>query len=969
MKSNYERKSLRHTHPISMKTITKMFLKVGKRRILLYILTGMVFFAIFTSIILVWNSYRIDLYQNFSKENTNWLNDQEYSISEEHYSSHLAVEQLNLTRNILEIIISKYKYQYYTILPENTITSTTGLIALRLYPAEGAPAYGLNFLDDNTNELLNNCLQEGRMPNNESELLYFREGVSETNPTIGDNFSLSVNKYSRRYSQNYTVVGIIENLTNEFILYNKSIDVLNWKKYLPVSVTHQFFTTANLFVEAVKQHPYTSLGFAIVVDFSYDWSVMNYRNMFKYQSQLEWKINKVAGDFVYEYGITTIRYGAFTWGSALLKKLFSFNNYWTRETIRIIAISLPILSLIFFTALESFNIDAQKLQTTFAILKKYGIKNKTMKKVLIFEGIITTGASFVTGFFIGIIMGIILTSVQKYQVEPSSFIGGLVLPLYWFSVCSFTLFLFLGGYLTEKALMKKTAFIPVSEPVKLHQKIASKLLAYPECKVLFPGILTTSLGILGIFLLQFMGFILVDTYSFYLSNLMIFVSLLFVGIILLSCSIFYFISRIITRGIAFLGDKVWLWKKNLVTLSLKNFSANYRDYKRFIFVLLVSLLCIIPGAVISKSYEDHHILESNLANGCSDLVVMDWTTNETILTELSLRENIEVATEVTLYKFSYTLGVVETTYITDYTIHILGIHNPEQFCQAIDYTKLGQVSYSLEHISALETDNSYLMSENYAKKNNYDKNTTLYNSQLSSTYYQFALTYVSYFEYFPLLPLQDKDILSNNRLVTYSLVTNYNTAKELAYTAKDITVTKSSFLLMKISAEEEIQPIKEDLKETYQLQFTLDEENTRPALDTYNNFILLLLQITTALTVFVLVFYSLFTSKIIFQQRMKIVETQYRLGANRKQIWWGFTIEILLITIIPISISIGLATTVLQLVDKYLVVKLFVYNQFALCVPWWLLVIITLMEFLAINGIWSIALIRPINQYRPIKQE
>ena len=437
----------------------------------------------------------------------------------------------------------------------------------------------------------------------------------------------------------------------------------------------------------------------------------------------------------------------------------------------------------------------------------------------------------------------------------------------------------------------------------------------------------------------------------------------------------WFLARILTKGISFLGKKLWQWKKTKITLSLKNFVGNNKDYRRFFFVNFLTLICIIPGLVIGVSSRNYMNLESTISNGCTDLVVVNWMSNETIETELNTRDDIVATTEVTLYRYSYSLKSMPSSLWIDYTIFILGIHDPKNFSQIIAYKQLGDVSYSQNQIRALENDSTYLMSELYASRNGYDANETiLYNSQICQSSYQFPLIYISSYEYFPLVPIQGRDPLSNNRFKSFSLVTNYETAKDIMYVAREeyTKITEESYLMIKTVAtatEEEQEQTKEELKTLYQMEFTTDREENRAVLDTYNSFLPLLLVIITLVVIAILVFYGIFTSQIIFQKRMKITETQFRLGVNRKQIWWGFTIENLLITILPVIISAAIAYLVLRQIDRFLVIKWLLYNQFSLWLPLWFVLLVSFVDYLVINCVWGITLIRPIKQYRPIKQE
>ena len=185
----------------------------------------------------------------------------------------------------------------------------------------------------------------------------------------------------------------------------------------------------------------------------------------------------------------------------------------------------------------------------------------------------------------------------------------------------------------------------------------------------------------------------------------------------------WFGARMMTKGMAFLGKKLWQWKKIKLTLALKNFAGNHQDYRRFFFVSFFTLTCILPGMVIGLSNKKHSTLEADIRTGCTNLVVVDWTDNETLLEELNAREDIIATTEVTLYRYSFSkISIMELGLWTNNFVFILGIHSPENFSQIINLSQLGDVCYSVDQIKSLEQDKTYLMSKNFAGINRYATN-------------------------------------------------------------------------------------------------------------------------------------------------------------------------------------------------------------------------------------------------------
>ena len=143
-----------------------------------------------------------------------------------------------------------------------------------------------------------------------------------------------------------------------------------------------------------------------------------------------------------------------------------------------------------------------------------------------------------------------------------------------------------------------------------------------------------SLSTIGMRLLEMLGLqsktILNETQTLFQINLFIFLTIIAIGSVLSFISVFYLFSRIFTVGLAWFGKKIWKVKRNVISLSLKDYSSDFISFRRLVIVILIFSLCFIPGTIIHKDYQNHINLESNLALGCSDLRIDNWTNNQTI---------------------------------------------------------------------------------------------------------------------------------------------------------------------------------------------------------------------------------------------------------------------------------------------------------------------------------------------------
>jgi hypothetical protein len=958
---------------ISYKTALKLFLQIRKKRIILSVISGILAFVILSSLLLTWYAYRYNAFQTHLDKKGNWLNDQKISVYQSEVTGNV---ELDFNHNYLDDVIDFFQLKMNLLIPGITSEKYTGLMSIELYNAINQPSYSLGTFDSETSTTISESLIAGRMPTNSSELLYYKEQNVVSNIEINDTISLFAIENQPSYKLTFTVVGIIENLYGYFDSNGLSKDILKWEDYIDiynefestVRISKKLFTIPIYFYDILNSYPEVMTVISTLIDFNYNNLNFNVKRLTSYVSILEETRFRTNLDYSTLYGEESFTFNkGYYWNIDLYEVLSTFNLLWIQETIRIFAISLPLLSLLYFLSLEILNIGKTELTNIFQKMKTLGLKYKTIRKLILSENLIITIVSSVCGIILGIVVGLLFSYILKFNFTISIYFSGLIEPLVIFSITLFTLSFFIGGYIIEVNLLKKTVGSRSEQLQKIRQRILRKLFAIQEFATLIPGLLMLIIGISGLFLIRIPKTIFNETQTLFQINLFIFLAIIAIGSVLSFISVFYLFSRIFTVALAWFSKKIWKVKRNVISLSLKDYSSDFISYRRLVIVMLIFSLCFIPGTIIHKDYQNQINLESNLALGCSDLRIDNWTNNQTIFNNLTNMNGIDKISVIVNYEFEY-FDNFDWKPTIEYSINLLAIENVSLFLETIDLTKLDDISYSPTDILSLSALNSYLMSKKHALKNNYHKDSIFYNSELGRPFYEYNLTFINFFEFFPALPLKSAD-LTEDQLRTFSLVTSLETAEMLETYADEPNIKKENRLLLRIIPGTNISQIKQEIETNYNLdvvsfQDIYDEISyQKPA------FILFLFILISIITSIVLTLFGIFTARIIYQHRKRIVETKYRLGINRNQIILSFIIEIIAVSFMPILISTLIGFPLLQFLDKFLLTSSETYKIFSLNMPWWLIVSVFLIEFLLLFGGWFLLMNQEIHRYKPIRQE
>ncbi len=940
----------------AFRNILRIFLKTGKKRLLVTILTGTLIFLALTLLFTTWFSYRYNFFFNYINANYDWRND--YQIS--YIDSEEKTTAFDLPSFYFDLQINHHRGNLDTIVPD-VGTNFTAALSSQLYTLTNITEeiwFDIEYMmfDNNTQVSLSHALVEGRMPTNTSEIIYHRENA--TSPiAINDTIPFWGERHVIATIQNLTVVGIVENVDNHFYFDGFSSDIIkrtnySWGDYYHQNFDERFYTTNDLFLNTLNNFSDYDGRFSFLIDFNYQLTAAHVRDINQYIQNFR--------DFR-EY------YYVFDFCNDLNYALQGFYFNWSFETARVFSSSIPIVFLFGLVCIESLKIGSHELASKFRLMKIQGVETKSIRRLVSLENLTISSVSFlggsILGFFIGyfVFLGMGNTSFSDYSLS-------IVEPVIFIVLISLFLTLFITGFLLENSLAKKTEKLTaVRYKAERKKKWIRRIFTAQETLMFLPGIAFIAIGLTGLFILPLFP---ID----YLSNIilqfeLVFMFLMAIGGLFILSSVFLLLSRFITMFWTFLGKRVWKTTKSYFTLTLKHLSIYSRNYQRIILVVFMIGLGITPGLILKKSVNNHSSIEAKLSTGYSDLFIPNWQPYyEPIYDNITNTEGIEKVAKLSIYHLQDydELGGYSRSYYNT----IASIHNTTNFLQVIDSELFNHTAYTKDDILELETNMTYMMNTKYVKEHKYDKGenfTTAFLTSASATSYN--MTYVNSFDIFPVLPRTD--IYGFSRwFETFSMVTCELTARQILNRTSSSSYTNyNHYLLIKLSTDANVTQVRNDLMTNYGLPtYTSEEMETQIKADV-STFGLNYFTIATIVTILIAIFYGFITARNIYNERLRIIESEYQIGAKKRQIWAGFTIELILIIIIPLALSFAATIPILNSVSGPLLNVQQYYIKFQPWLPWWLTVIIILLCYVTLTGGWLMEMIPSVRKYRPIKQE
>ncbi|NPD90569.1 MAG: hypothetical protein HGN29_17800 [Asgard group archaeon] len=927
---------------IPIRKILAIYFKASRKRVLSMLIISSIFFLLLTSIVIVSYSIYQDSFYSYIETNHNWLNDNEISVE-----SHRSLEDpVTLATNHLMNRIEEVTTQLENMIP-NILKKSAGVIEISLHNFISYNNYFGIFLStyDNTAlNLLTNNLHSGRLPENSTEILYYN-ALNQFSFEIGDVLNLTGQIVYNDYPEitKCQIVGIVNNLDSIFYNNNISTDILR-------ETSNYFITTSNYFSNLVNEIDNKVHGVDVYIDFEYTFSVKHLKTnkYIKALNEYNWESMLFCEDLMYA--------------------LNNFKMNWYLTIYNQLLICSPFMLLIGFISVEIYRTGNFEKRAKYRLLKTHGMDNQSLAKFLFYENLILFGSSLLIGLCLSLIVDYFV--VRSLNLSPNvSYIAGFSNVSSIFMILGIFLGFFLINYLIDLLQLRKTKVTIMEEYETKKKRFLSKIFSLPELNFLVPGIILTIFGLLISYLAYAGGnyFESIINVNFFIG----FSILAVLGILFLLLAVLLFLRRGMTYLWYRIGDSAWKNTKSYFSLALKHLSVYIRNYKNTIMVFFLIGLCVTPGLIIAKSTEEHNTLEANLSVGCSDILVENWNIDEGLESNISRIEGVELSTVLSNINL-----VVEDSSVFDdsqYIINFYVISNITEYVEIVNFTLLTQDGYSKNDITTLETDLTYLMNRKYARKNDYHKDEIFSNMKIFPTiFHPKELTYISDFSYFPLIPIRkfEGDFFYDlfNQPIYIDLVVSENTVDLiLEHTVRERF--QKDYLLIKTVEGANITAVQEALSSKYHLTAYTYEDYLTSIDSTLNSLGLNLFKIITILSIVLTVVYGCFKAANIYKERLRLLEIFVRNGAGRGLIVVNFSVEFILVILVPIIVSIGITIPYLNNVSSFMLNLVTEYTTFTLWFPWWVAILIGLLALFFVLIGWCTSLYLFVKTYRTHKSE
>lgn len=941
-------------HQIPFRKILAIYFKASRKRVLSMLIISSIFFLLLTSIVIVSYSIYQDSFYSYIETNHNWLNDNKISVA-----SYVRIEESEkIESNYLMKGIDEATTELENIMP-NVLKNYAGGIETRFYNFTSYNDYSTIFVstyDDTLLNLIKNNLHSGRLPENSTEILYY-DALNRFSFEIGDILNLTEKIVYNDYptTTKCQIVGIVKNLESIFYTNNISTDILK-------ETGNYFITNSTCFYNLVNEIVKESHGLSVFIDFEYTFSVKHLKTN-KYVNALNaihWD-----EDFSFNY-LPNLLYNAFC--ADLMYALNNFKMNWYLTIYNQLLICSPFMLLIGFISVEIYRTGNFEKRAKYRLLKTHGMDNQSLAKFLFYENLILFGSSLLIGLCVSLIVDYFV--VRSLNLSPNvSYIAGFSNVSSIFMILGIFLGFFLINYLIDLLQLRKTKVTIMEEYETKKKRFLSKIFSLPELNFLVPGIIFTIFGLLISYLTYDGGnyFESIINVNFFIG----FSILAVLGILFLLLAVLLFLRRGMTYLWYRIGDSAWKNTKSYFSLALKHLSVYIRNYKNTIMVFFLIGLCVTPGLIIAKSVDEHTTLEANLSVGCSDILVENWNIDEGLESNISSIEGVELSTVLSNINL-----VVEDSSGFDDSQNIINfyvISNITEYVEIVDFTLLTQDGYSKNDITMLETDLTYLMNRKYARKNDYHKDEIFSTVKIFPTIHQpKELEYLNDFSYFPLIPRRkfEGDLFYElfNQPTYIDLVVSENTVDLiLEYTARERT--QKDYLLIKTVEGANITAVQEELTSKYQLTTYTYEDHLTSMDSTLNSVGLKLFKIITILSIVLTVVYGSFKAANIYKERLRLLEIFVRNGARRWLIVGNFSVEFILVILVPIIVSIGITSPYLNNVSSFMLNLVTEYTTFTLWCPWWVAILTGLLALFGVLIGWCTSLYFFVKSYRSSKSE
>jgi hypothetical protein len=946
---------------LSKQQLFKMFLKTGRKRITLSILCGTLIFLAVTGLVMIIYTYRFNIFQSYNN-NYSWNSDGKISVG----SNYIRTGQYRVPEHLMDNFTTEFIEKVEEYVPNILFDNITSAISAEIYifdPFTGGEPWinhEIMAIDDVAYEVLNESLIQGRMPQNSSELVVLNHNP-EYNYTVNQTIPFYPLTDYHTDTVNLTVVGILDNIESTFLNAGLSSDIFDWEfSNLPGFYNYfkynTFLTNFTMFTQMMNDMAYYSGLITHLVDIDYDCSALKLNNLNSIINGLP-KINALA--------VSTLL-GDFIELCPDLKNAFiDFGQLWAVKTTSILSINAPLLFIIGLLSVVTLNIGSSELESIFRRMKLYGLSYRTVRGLVFFENFLFTTVSLIGGSLLG--YGVSYLTTGNVVNKPFNYyINFLQEPLLLIALGLFYVGFFLLSFLIQNGIARRTTRT-TSEEYRIRRTKLRNIFSTNEFRLFVPTLILSIISLVLYLVYNNAqqaaaesGANLAD-----ISYLTYIWFMIMCSITFLMTFCFLLIARLITFLWGLLSNNLWKNRLNLYTLSLKHLSIGMKNYQIAMLGALIFGLVILPGAAMDTSISSHLNGEIQMLSAGSNLVVPDWSDSDGTLDEILANvTEIEGFTEVAVY--SVTNDNDDLRYPKAFSIGMLSIENVSKFIDIGDMSVLQGTKISIDDLSELENDYSILMNKKFARKNHLKYGANFTTSSFSR--YDDNLTFIDSFTYFPMTPIPKKPLFST-KMDVFSIVGNEETIRGVVR-GMDLSteVRVRNIKLIQPVNESVIPYVKTQLEANNITALDYDElfEQYYSEVDQFTNNNLLLFSILAAVT---LLFVSYFTGLKIYQERVRIIESFYRVGAVRRQIIGIFTFEYFLVNALPMLIALLVSLPLLRPIALYFLDITELYYPYKPGVAFWL-VITVILSGLAISTIgFLLAVIPKVYQYKPVKQE
>lgn len=950
----------------SFNTLFKVFLKTGKRRIFLTIITSVLAFTLLISFLMAWFNYQNNYF--IKTVERDWYDDGYYSID----LIGMTTSDLSEYPDYFNLLKNEAINKVQEIMPYSVKNYTAAMAAAFFYFPNISELGDFYFkkvlgIAENQIELLSSNLINGRLPKNETEILYLTNNITHPLLAVNDTVHLKVNSAPNAEGGNYTISGILYNTHLDFYNAGFSSDIFdrdynfNYQEgYYDIRIANSFITIVNFIPQILDQYSNYENNIQLIIDIEYDLPQIEIRKTKIILDQLE-KIHYLPDQFVYFSGFTN------SFCDDLIFEMENFLEGWMYKTVIILASAIPLIFIFALICTESFHIGDFEKETKFNIIKIHGLEFNTLKRMLFLENLIITSLGFTGGFILGILIGY-LVAIGMGTINFGLYLSVLKEPIIITAMLVTFIALLLVGFIIENSLAKKSSQNIAERFESKRKNFMTKILSIKEFILLLPGLVLGIVGFLGFWIKRN----IIDTFpeDFFSSLEITFIFLIAIGALFIISPVFLLLTRLIRLLWQIIGKYAWKKRKSYFTLLLKHLSIYSNNYIRTIFVMFMICLAITPGFIVTKSAKDHIPIEANLRTGCADIIVYDWDPeNNYLKNSISSIEGVNLVTGISFIQLR-DLNF-QRHFENKFDITLINIHNATEYAEIFDNSLQDRLGYSSNDIEQLEQNMTYMMSEKFARRNKYNKDEIFLSSKFTSLEYTpYEMKYINSFEYFPLIRRSSDSSLINRDYDCYDIATSNLTVSQLLPRLDDFTENSTShMLLVSVSENANVTKIQDTIKSITSLRTDTKEAAMQFLQRFIDEFQISFFIVVSIIAMFALLFFGYITAKNTYFSKLRIIESEYNVGAEKQQIWNSFTIEFVLIILIPVLLSSIISYVLLYNFLGYLIGAHDDYIKFKAWQPFWLYILIILLSLALVTAGWLLEIVNQVNKFRPTKQE